>query len=63
MFCRVLSSAVIGIESAPVQIELDIGSGMPSFVMVGSLSAQVRESQDRVRTALRNMGINIPVMK
>ncbi len=60
MFCRILSSAVKGIEGEPVHIELDIGRGMPCFVMVGSLSNQVRESQDRVRTALRNLDIVIP---
>jgi magnesium chelatase family protein len=60
MFVKILSSAVCGIISKPVYIELDISSGMPVFTMIGSLSAQVRESQDRVRTALKNIGILLP---
>lgn len=60
MFCRILSSTIQGISSAPVTIELDISSGMPVFVMVGSVSQKVRESQDRVRTALRNIDIHLP---
>ncbi len=60
MFCQILSSAIVGISCEPVMIELDISSGMPVFVMVGSVSARVRESQDRVRTALRNLDIYLP---
>ena len=60
MFCHILSSTIQGISSVPVKIELDISSGMPVFVMVGSVSAKVRESQDRVRTALRNLDIHLP---
>ncbi len=60
MFCQILSTTLQGISSEPVTIELDISSGMPVFVMVGSVSVKVRESQDRVRTALRNLGINLP---
>ena len=60
MFCHILSSTIQGISSIPVKIELDISSGMPVFVMVGSVSAKVRESQDRVRTALRNLDIHLP---
>ena len=60
MFCRILSAAIQGISCEPVTIELDISNGMPVFVMVGSVSGKVRESQDRVRTALRNLGIYLP---
>ncbi len=60
MFCHILSSTIQGISSVPVTIELDISSGMPVFVMVGSVSPKVKESQDRVRTALRNIDIHLP---
>ncbi len=60
MFCQILSSALSGISCKPVYIELDISSGMPVMIMIGSVSASVRESQDRVRTALRNMDITLP---
>jgi magnesium chelatase family protein len=60
MFCQILSATILGISCEPVTIELDISSGMPVFVMVGSLSSKVRESQERVRTALRNLDIYLP---
>lgn len=44
----------------PVQVEADVSDGMPQFTMVGYVSAQVKEAQDRVRTALKNMGISLP---
>ena len=49
-----------GVEAVPVRVEADVSDGMPMFTIVGYVSAQVREAQDRVRTALRNMGIVLP---
>ena len=60
MFCRVLSAAIAGIDVYPVQVEIDVSDGLPSFTMVGYVSSQVREAQDRVRTALKNTGISLP---
>ena len=47
-------------EVCPIQVEADVSDGLPSFTMVGYPSAQVKEAQDRVRTALRNNGISLP---
>lgn len=55
MYCSVLSATVSGMEMIPVQVEADVSDGMPQFTMVGYVSAQVKEAQDRVRTALKNM--------
>lgn len=44
----------------PIEVEADVSDGLPSFTMVGFPSAQVKEAQDRVRTALRNNGIILP---
>lgn len=60
MFARVLSAAIAGMEVCPVQVEADVSDGLPSFTMVGFPSAQVKEAQDRVRTALKNNGIGLP---
>lgn len=60
MFASVLSAAIAGMEVLPVSVEADVSDGLPSFTMVGLPSAQVREAQDRVRTALRNSGIGLP---
>ena len=60
MFCSVLSAAISGVEAVPVWVEADVSDGMPVFTMVGHVTAQVREAADRVRTALRNLGIFLP---
>lgn len=60
MFAKVLSAAISGIDVCPVQVEADVSDGLPSFVMVGFPSTQVKEAQDRVRTALKNNGIGLP---
>ena len=60
MFASVLSAVILGMDVHPVQVEADVSSGLPSFTMVGFPSAQVKEAQDRVRTALRNNEILLP---
>ena len=60
MFASVLSAVIMGMEVYPIQVEADVSSGLPSFTMVGFPSAQVKEAQDRVRTALRNNEISLP---
>lgn len=60
MFRQVLSAAVVGLEVCLVSVEVDVSDGLPCFIMVGYVSAQVREAQDRVRTALKNAGISMP---
>ncbi len=60
MFASVLSVAILGMEVYPIQVEADVSDGLPSFTMVGFPSAQVKEAQDRVRTALKNNGIALP---
>lgn len=60
MFCSVLSAAIYGVDAVKVQVEADVSDGMPQFVMVGSVSTQVKEGQDRVKTALRNVGVKLP---
>lgn len=60
MFCSVLSAAISGVEAVPVWVEADVSDGMPVFSMVGHVTAQVKESTDRVRTALRNLNIFLP---
>ena len=57
MFASVLTASILGIEVCPIQVEADISDGLPSFTMVGFPSAQVKEAQDRVRTAFKNNGI------
>lgn len=62
MFSTILASTIWGIESHLVHVEVDISSGLPCFVMTGSLRGEVKESGERVRIALKNTGIHIPPM-
>src|SRR4030042_3572376 len=62
MLSKVLSSSVIGIEAHTVEVEVDISNrGLPHFSMVGLPDAAVKESRDRVRAALKNIGFNFPL--
>ena len=63
MFSRVMSAAITGLEVHPVSVEADVSDGLPGFVMVGYLTSQVKEAQDRVRTALKNVGMALPPKK
>ena len=63
MFSSVLSADVRGILGVPIFVETDISDGMPGLTMVGYLTSAVKESADRVRTALKNTGISIPPKK
>ena len=60
MLASLRTAAVFGVESSPVHVEVDVGFGFPSFTMVGLPDASVRESRDRVRSAIRNSGFEFP---
>ena len=60
MLANVRSAAVIGVEAFPVYVEVDVSFGLPIFTMVGLPDASVRESRDRVRSAIRNSGFEFP---
>ena len=60
MLARVLSSAVIGIDAFIVEVEVDITSGLPTFTTVGLPEASVKESKERVKSAINNSGYRFP---
>jgi magnesium chelatase family protein len=60
VLATVLSCALVGIEAYPVRVEVDIAAGLPQTATVGLPDHVVRESKDRVRSALRNSGFEIP---
>lgn len=63
MYSIVKTAIVQGIKSVPVYVEADVSDGMPIFEMVGFLSSEVKESKERVRTALRNSGYMLPAKR
>jgi magnesium chelatase family protein len=54
------TAAVFGVEAYTVHVEVDVSFGLPHFTMVGLPDASVRESRDRVRSAIRNCGYEFP---
>src|SRR6185503_11018759 len=61
MLSRVCSAAVNGIEAYPVEVEVNAGYGDTLIVIVGLPDAAVKESRDRVSTALTNSGFKFPM--
>jgi magnesium chelatase family protein len=60
MLACLRTAAVFGVDACPVHVEVDVSFGMPRFTMVGLPDASVRESRDRVRSAIRNSGFEFP---
>ena len=60
MIVKAISSAVIGIDPFPVEVEVDITAGLPQFSTVGLPDASVRESKDRIKSAIKNSGYSFP---
>ncbi|HIC94126.1 MAG TPA: ATP-binding protein [Anaerolineae bacterium] len=60
MLAKVTSCAIVGLEGAIVEVEVDTGRGLPSLTIVGLPDAAVKESSERVRSAIKNSGFLYP---
>ena len=63
MLATVRSSALLGIDAIMVDVEVDITQGLPQFATVGLPDGAVKESKDRVKSALKNSGYDFPNRK
>ena len=63
MHASVISSALVGVDAFPVEVEIDIGAGVPPHRLVGLAEGAVKESLDRVKSALKNSGFEFPTRK
>lgn len=63
VLAHVLSATVIGIEAAPINIEVDVGQGLPGCHIVGLPDAGVKEGSVRIRGALENSGFKFPLRR
>ncbi len=63
MLATVLSGALVGIDGLLVEVEVDVALGLPQFTTVGLPEGAVRESKDRVRSAIKNSGYEFPSRK
>ncbi|MDE6388676.1 MAG: YifB family Mg chelatase-like AAA ATPase [Lachnospiraceae bacterium] len=60
MFSTITSGAIYGIRSCLIQVEVDISQGLPCFQIVGLPGSEVREARERVKVALKNVGVMLP---
>ncbi len=63
MFGKVNGMFLRGLEGMHVLVEADASDGLPGYSFVGVLASEVREAQDRVRTAIRNLKVSLPPKK
>lgn len=63
LFSTVSAASIQGLNVKFVRVEADVSNGLPMFHMVGYLSSEVKEAGQRVRTAIRNSGMEFPAKK
>ncbi len=64
VIAKIFSGAIIGLDSIPIEVEVDIAAqGLPSFTIVGLPDKAVEEAKERVRAAIRNSGADFPARK
>ena len=61
MLSKIYSYGLLGLEAYPITIEVDVSSGLPSTVIVGLPDNAVKESKERVRSAIKNSGFQFPL--
>src|SRR3989304_3428463 len=63
MLAKVKTGAIVGLDGAMVEVEVDISPGLPNFFIVGLPDAAVQEAKERVRAAIRNSGNAFPMKR
>ena len=60
MYCKVWSGTLVGIKGLLIEVEVDVSEGFPKCDIVGTSSTTIKEAKERVRTGIRNIGLNFP---
>lgn len=63
MLSKVYSAAILGIDAYIVDVEVDIFNGLPGITMVGLPDTAVQESRERVKSAIKNSGLQFPIKR
>ena len=63
MLAQTLSASLLGVDGVAVRVEVDVAFGLPSLTIVGMAGSQVQEARERVRSALRNSGFELPARR
>lgn len=61
MIAKIICYALCGLDGIPVEVETDVNKGVPAYDMVGLPDTAVKESKERVRSALKNCGLLFPM--
>lgn len=63
MLAQTISSSLVGVDGILTRVEVDVAFGLPSLTIVGMAGSQVQEARERVRSALRNSGFELPARR
>ncbi len=63
MFTSIKSASVVGIKALPVEVEVDVSRGLPNFVVVGLADNAIKESKERIRSAVKNCSFKFPARR
>jgi magnesium chelatase family protein len=63
MIAKISSGCVIGVEAHEVTVETDVGGGLPGINIVGLPDTAIKESRDRIKSAIKNSGFSFPARK
>lgn len=63
MIAKVNGFTLIGLNGVPIEVEVDINNGLPAFEVVGLADTAVKESKERVRSAIKNSGRAMPIKR
>ncbi|ANF82784.1 magnesium chelatase [Acinetobacter sp. NCu2D-2] len=62
-FAKIYTRGLLGLHAPLIEVEVHVSQGMPSLTIVGLAEAAVRESKDRVRSAILNSGFQFPTKR
>lgn len=60
MIAKIKSATCVGIQAYPIQVEVDVAAGLPQLVVVGLPDTSVKESRERIKSAIKNSGYPFP---
>jgi magnesium chelatase family protein len=63
MISKTYSFGIIGLEAYPVEIEIDVAHGLPTVTLVGLADTAIKESRERVKSAIKNSGFQWPAQR
>lgn len=63
MLANAVSASIVGVDGIPVRVEVDVSFGLPGLTIVGLPGSAVLEARERVRSALRNSGFEVPARR